>query len=29
MLRPQQNDCREFIALDGLWAHRADLADEG
>ncbi len=29
MLRPQQNDCREFIALDGLWACRADRADEG
>jgi beta-glucuronidase len=29
MLRPQQNDCREFIALDGLWGHRADPGDQG
>jgi beta-glucuronidase len=29
MLRPQQNDCREFIALDGLWALRADPEDRG
>lgn len=29
MLRPQANDCRDFISLDGLWGHRADVADEG
>jgi beta-glucuronidase len=29
MLRPQDNDFREFIALDGLWAHRADPLDVG
>jgi beta-glucuronidase len=29
MLRPQSNDCRDFISLEGLWGHRADPADQG
>jgi beta-glucuronidase len=29
MLRPQSNDHRDFIALDGLWALRTDPQDQG
>jgi beta-glucuronidase len=29
MLRPQSNDCRDFITLDGIWAFRTDPDDRG